>query len=158
MIVVSDTSPITNLFSIGRLDLLRELYGEVVIPVAVAEEIDFLAKNQEILVDNRWIEVISLQDRTLLSSIRVTLDAGEAEAIALSIELGAEALLMDETKGRHVAMNLGLDVTGLVGVLIQAKTRGLIAAIRPEIDRLVSDSGFWLSPSFIEETLRVVGE
>ena len=123
MIVVSDTSPITNLFGIGRLNLLRELYAEVVIPVAVAAEIDFLEQNREILSENAWIRIVQLRDQSLLLGLEDLLDPGEAEAIALSLELGADAVLIDEGVGRKEATRLGLDVTGLVGVLIQAKRR-----------------------------------
>jgi len=97
-----------------------------------------------------------LRDRSLLNLLNETLDIGEAEAIALSIELSADAVLIDELDGRLAASNLGLDVTGLVGVLVKAKQFGLIPSVQPEIEKLVSEAGFWLNPVFVNEVLRSV--
>lgn len=158
MIVVSDTSPITNLFQIGRLELLRELFDDVIIPRAVAIEIEFLDSNRNILVQNQWIRIVELSDRKLLEDLTDELDPGEAEAIALAIQLGADAVLIDETLGRAEAVRRGLDVTGVVGILIRAKRKELIPRVKPEIDRLVTEAGFWLDPKFIENTLRTIDE
>lgn len=158
MIVVSDTSPITNLFQIGRLELLRELFDDVIIPRAVAIEIEFLDSNRNILLQNQWIRIVELSDRKLLDDLTDELDPGEAEAIALAIQLGADAVLIDETLGRAEAVRRGLDVTGVVGILIRAKRKELIPRVKPEIDRLVTEAGFWLDPKFIENTLRTIDE
>lgn len=158
MIVVSDTSPITNLFQIGRLQLLRELFDDVIIPRAVAIEIEFLDSNRNILLQNQWIRIVELSDRKLLDDLTDELDPGEAEAIALAIQLGADAVLIDETLGRAEAVRRGLDVTGVVGILIRAKHKELIPRVKPEIDRLVTEAGFWLDPKFIENTLRTIDE
>ena len=158
MIVVSDTSPLTNLFQIGRLHLVHELFDDVVIPRAVAEEIEFLEHNRAILTQNPWIRLVDVEDRSLLRDMTANLDSGEAEAIVLAIQLKADAILIDETLGRSEAIRLGLDVTGAVGVLIRAKRKGLIAAVKPEIEGLISEAGFWLHPTFIEEALLSVGE
>lgn len=158
MIVVSDTSPLTNLFQIGRLQLVHELFDDVVIPGAVAAEIEFLEHNREILTQNPWIRLVEVKDRTLLRDLTENIDSGEAEAIVLAIQLNADAILIDETLGRSEAIRLGLDVTGAVGVLIRAKRKGLIAEVKPEIDRLTGEAGFWLHPAFVAEALHSVGE
>ena len=158
MIVVSDTSPISNLYQIGRLGLLRELFGDVVLPGAVAEEIGALDRNRSILADNDWIKVVELQDRESLAGLTETLDKGEAEAIALALEISADAVLIDEAMGRKEALRRGLNVTGIIGVLLRAKQKGLIPAVEPVIGELVTEAGFWLDPVFIEEILRISGE
>ena len=73
------------------------------------------------------------------------LDRGEAEAIALALELGADELLIDERLGRREALRLRLSITGLLGVLLVAKRRGLVAMIRPVMDALMTQAGFRLS-------------
>lgn len=86
------------------------------------------------------------------------LDSGEAEAIALAIELKADYLLMDEIKGRQIAENFGIKVTGILGVLIKAKEEGLIAEVKPYLQKLVNEAGFWLNPKLIEKILEIVKE
>lgn len=159
MIVVSDTSPITNLLKIDRIDLLRDLYGIVVIPYAVAREDNFLEENRRVLVDLDFIQVVELKNRELYEHlIAEELDPGEAEAIALSLELAADVLLIDEADGRQEAKKLGLEVTGLIGVLLEAKHDGLINLIKPEIDKLATNARFWMSPGLIELALKAANE
>lgn len=158
MIVVSDTSPISNLLKIGRIDLLRHLYQTVVIPAAVSREIEFLEENRRLIAEIEWIQVVELTNRELLMLFDGELDLGEAEAIALSIELKADVLLIDEVEGRREAQNQGLEITGLVGILLEAKKAGLIDAIRPEIENLTSKANFWMSPQLIELALELAFE
>lgn len=158
MIVVSDTSPVTNLLIIGRLDLLRGIFGRVIIPAAVAKELYFIDDHRRALEDLDWIEIVELKDKSLLDSLTQTLDAGEAEAIALSIELSADVVLIDELEGRREARRRGLEVTGLIGVLVEAKKLGLINLVKPEIDSLVRDARFWISSRLISDALKAVGE
>lgn len=158
MIVVSDTSPVTNLLLIGKLDLLRGIFGRVIIPAAVAAELYVIDDHRQALEDLDWIEVAELNDRSLFDSLTKTLDVGEAEAIAISIELSADVVLIDELAGRREARSRGLEVTGLVGVLLEAKKLGIIDLVKPEIDRLVRDARFWISPRLISDALKAAGE
>ena len=129
MIVVSNTSPIINLAAIGQLDLLRRLYGKVVIPQTVHEEITRAGVEQPGSTDvetQAWIETRPVADQALVASLRLELDEGEAAAIALAVELSADLILLDERKGRRIAARLGLHPVGLLGVLIEAKHAGVI--------------------------------
>lgn len=158
MIVVSDTSPITNLIEIGRLDLLRDLFGEVLIPPGVFREATFIDWHRLEVDTCDWIRVVELRNRDLFVKLAEKLDRGEAEAIALAVELSAEIILIDEAAGRFEAAESGLIVTGLLGVLIRGKKQGLITSIRPEIARLISEADFWVSATIIEEAVRLAGE
>lgn len=108
MIVVSDTSSILNLFAIQRLELLKDLYAEIVIPSSVSSE---LHRNGIPLTTDR-IQVRHPQDRAAVQALRTELDAGESEAIVLAKELSASLLLIDERLGRRIVIQWGLQVTG----------------------------------------------
>jgi uncharacterized protein len=161
MIVVSDTSPITNLALIGQLMLLQQLYGIIVIPQAVAEEIAAIIprlSNTPDILHFDWIQIRQVTDKTLVASLQLELDAGEAQAIALAIELKAELLLLDERRGRAIAARLNLNIVGLLGALIEAKHRGLLATVKPLLDDLIAKAGFWISNELYNRVLQAAGE
>lgn len=127
MIVVSNTSPIINLAAIGQLDLLQQLYQKLTIPQAVYYEISIVGAGQPGATEVQrlnWIESRQVANRALVTALQTELDEGEAEAIALAIEIGANLLLLDERRGRAVAARLGLQFIGLLGLLIEAKHKG----------------------------------
>jgi uncharacterized protein len=94
----------------------------------------------------------------LVASLRLELDPGEAEAIACALEGSATLLLIDERRGRRVAQQLGISVIGLVGVLLLAKRRGLVAQIRPLLDGLRQRAGFWMSEALYARVLQEAEE
>ena len=158
MIVVSDTSPISNLLQIGDLDLLRLLFQEIVIPNDVFLEICEIEKQAEILTKQDWIKPATITNSVLKAKLLNDLDKGEAEAIVLAIELKADFLLMDETKGRAIAESYKVKVIGILGVLLQAKEKGLISEVKSHLQKLVNEAGFWLSPQIIEKVLELAKE
>ncbi|MGA9995515.1 MAG: DUF3368 domain-containing protein [Pyrinomonadaceae bacterium] len=161
MIVVCNTSPIINLSAIGQIIIIQQLYERIIIPEAIYREIAItgsgLAGATEVQT-LEWIETRKLSNRTLVSVIEMELDEGEAEAIALAVELKADLLLMDERKGRTVASRLGLKFIGLLGVLVEAKHRGLIHSVKPALDDLIVKAGFWMTEELYTRVLHVVGE
>lgn len=161
MSVVSDASPLINLARIGKLDLLRELYGEVIIPEAVWQEIVVTGAGQpgaDEIKAAAWIKRQSATNGQLVRALQQELDAGEAEAIALASESGVELLLMDERFGRESASHLGLRCMGLIGALIEAKRKDLIPAIKPHLDALRDRAGFRVSDALYTRVLRDDGE
>jgi predicted nucleic acid-binding protein len=161
MIVVSNTSPVINLAVVNHLNLLQQLYSKVVIPQAVYDEIVIEGAGQagaEEVEQSEWIEVKPVANRPLVKSLESDLDLGEAEAVVLAVELKADLLLIDERKGRAVANRLGVTHIGLLGVLVQAKHNGLIPAVRPVMDSLMTQAGFWVSNELYEHILQVTGE
>ena len=150
MIVVSDTSPITNLAAISQLNLLQQLYGRLIIPTAVYNEmvkVDQLVPGAVEVQTLLWIQTQVVADSQQIVAIQLNeenIDRGEAEAIVLALELKADLLLMDERRGRAVATSYGLNVTGLLGVLLQAKRMSLIPAVKPVMDQLIKQVDFEL--------------
>jgi len=159
-VVVSDTSPIRALAHLASLDLLRHLFGEVLIPPAVARELgrSLSGPGTVDVLKLGYIRVETPQDQRRVQEFGRKLDPGEAEALALALEVHAEAILIDEAAGRAMAKQLGLRVVGVLGTLVRAKQRGLIASIRPLLDRLQNEFGFYISASVRAEVLRLVGE
>jgi predicted nucleic acid-binding protein len=160
-VVVSNTSPILNLACIGRLDLLRALYGQLLIPPAVFHELvlaDPDAPGAAEVRSGGWIAQHPVANQTLVAALRLELDAGEAEAIACALELKATLLLMDERRGRQIAQRMGLPVVGLLGALLLAQRRGLTPALRPLLDDLRSKAGFWMSDALYRRVLVETGE
>lgn len=162
MTVVSNTSPISNLAAIGQLSLLQQVYGRITIPQAVADEIAKVATiyTQAASVPQQdWINIQLADDVTTVARLRgEKLDAGESEAIALALEIGAELLLIDEQLGRKLAVREGLNITGLVGVLLEAKHQGFISKIKPVVDALMIQARFRISSQLYTEILRLAGE
>ncbi|MBD2576534.1 DUF3368 domain-containing protein [Oscillatoria sp. FACHB-1406] len=161
MIVVSDTSPIFYLSTIGKLDLLHQLYENILIPQAVFKEITNIGNTEPsatTVPTLTWVQVRVATDRDLVERLLVELDIGEAEAIALALEYKADRLLIDERLGRTVALRLGLQVTGVLGVLVTAKRRNLIQEVKPLLDTLIEQTGFWLDRKLYAEVLEAVGE
>ena len=154
MIVVSDTSPILNLAAVGKLHLLRDLYAEIVVPPAVQAE---LSRNA-VPFDLSWTRVVAAQAQNGVAVLREQLDPGEAETIVVASELEAELLLVDEKRGRSIAIARGLEVTGLLGVLAEAKARGLISQCQPVLDEMTRVAGFWIGDDLRSRYLRGLNE
>jgi len=134
MIVISDTSPLSGLFRIGYLHLFEPLYGKIIIPPAVKDEllelVHFGSDPSQIL-SQPWLEIRAFQNAALYQKFRRELDEGEAQAIAIALESGADLLLIDEAMGRKIALREGLKITGILGMLLDAKNMGLIVAVKP---------------------------
>jgi hypothetical protein len=159
--IVSNASPLINLARIGRLDLLHQLYGELIIPEAVWHEVVVEGAGQpgaEEVTTAAWIKTRAVTNRQLVHALQQELDAGEAEAVALALEVGAELLLMDEHLGRETARHLGLRYTGLIGVLLEGKRKRLIDAVKPHLDLLRDIAGFRVSDALYMRVLQGEGE
>ena len=133
-IVVSDTTAIIHLSKIRSLHLLKDLYGEVLIPQAVYDEITVKGKAQpgalEVMNSN-WIKVIQIKNPVVASKLKARLDIGEAEAIALALEKNADVLIIDERAGREIAGKLVNNIIGMVGILLKAKEAKIISEVKP---------------------------
>jgi predicted nucleic acid-binding protein len=164
MLVVSNTSPIVNLAAIGQLDVLRQLFSMIIIPERVYEEIVIEGAEQPGAVEVQteiWFETRTVTNTALVANLLQRypkLQLGEVEAIVLTYEINADRLLLDEGRGRALAEDLGLPITGVLGVLLNAKRRGLIALVKPIVDDLINIAGFWIDKRLYAEVLKQAGE
>ena len=145
---------------VDKLDLLRLLYGSVVVPPAVRDELGIEsgypgANVLSAALTDRWITVHSSQGLVIATELADSLDPGEAEAIALALaeERAARFLLIDDAKGRRFARQRGLPVVGVAGVLLAAKSAGILAAVAPVL-RNLSSAGYRLSPELMSGVLQ----
>jgi predicted nucleic acid-binding protein len=159
MTVVCNTSPLLVLAKIQRLGLLTQLYARLVIPGAVVDEVGAkaaaAAAQIQALVATPRVTVQRATPQTL-AGLPVDLGPGEREAIALALEIAADLVVLDDQVGRRLARARGLQVTGTVGVLVEAWSRGLLPALRPELDRL-RDAGLWLADAFYQRLCQTEG-
>lgn len=154
MIVVSDTSPILNLSLIHELDILRRLYGSVVIPPAVELEVT----RYGLTLTESWIQCVRPTDQATIRTFMRTLDPGESEAITLAIELQSDYLLIDERLGRRAARQRGVRIIGLLGVLKEAKSKGFVESVKPLLDAMIGSASFWIGEDLYKQFLRDTGE
>lgn len=156
--VVVNNSPLSGLWAIGQLTLLRDLYDSILIPNAVFAE--FVAtetvSRTQYVAEADWIEVVAVQNKGHVLSF-ANLDRGEAEVLALAAERSAQLVIIDERKGRQYAEVLGLPLTGTLGVLVSAKHEGLIKTVRPHLQALQID-GLYLSSALIQKVLTAANE
>jgi predicted nucleic acid-binding protein len=165
MIVVVNSTPLISLARRGLFDLLRSLYGRIILPPAVYREIVTEGEERagahetEAAIAVGWMEVIALQEPEAAQRIRAMflLGDGESEVLALAREQGADLILIDEERGFRRAEVLGFNVLRTLGVLLQAKARGRITTVKEHLDALRNE-GFWLSDGVYREALRKAGE
>lgn len=151
MIVVADTSVLINLCRVGQGGLFNRLFNEVVHLTSSVPRFAGL-----VLPDG----IHTRSPAAMAPVVRAAkgLDAGEAAALSPAVELHADAVLVDERRGYEVARQLGLHAIGVLGILLRAKAAGILPQIKPVVDALQREAGFWISPPLREQALRLAGE
>jgi len=148
-VVISDASCLIVLSKIGQLELLHQVFGEVIVPQAVAEEYGQILPT--------WIVVRTPTQTSLVLILEETLDVGESNAIALAVEMGDCYLILDDQKARKMAASMKIDFTGTLGVIISAKQRGILSSVRPVFNKIIA-TDFRVSNVMIEQILLELGE
>lgn len=159
MKMIADTGPLLSFARAGRLDLLRQVLSEVIIPAAVYEEIVVQGAGKPGAHDVQhasWIIRERVQDRSLIDALPGKLHQGEREALALAKERRG-VLLADEYAVRQEARRLGIDHMGSLRLLQEAKARGLISAVKPILEELIA-AGMYINEPLYEAFLNDVGE
>ena len=158
MLIVSDTSCITNLIQINQFHLLRAIYTQVIITPVVKKELQ-----QFHLLSDTDIEELNLVIQTPVNTVAVNqlmlqLDAGESESIVLAEELNADFLLVDERKATKIANDRGLTTIGILGVILLAKQQNHIESVKLSLDDLRLKTTFHFSDSLYNKIIQLAGE
>ncbi len=160
-IVIANTTPLINFAEIGSIRLLRDLFGEVVVPEAVVAELLFKADlfpTAAAVPDEPFIRVRQVVNRPLVANLVRELHPGEAECLALGLDETSALLLLDDLAARSIAEYHGLRFTGTLGCLRLAKERGLLPALAPVLNELRVKARFWLTTELMQRVLRDAGE
>jgi len=157
MIIVANTTPIISLASIGRLDILEKLFGKVIIPEAVYQEIKAKPGYGYEQVDASFIEVRAIQGLLYKDFLLTQLDSGEAETIILAKEVNADFVIIDENLGYRIANNAGLTAIRTLSLLLKAKEKGHIEQVKPLLDEMIT-KGRWYSSAVYRAFLEKAGE
>ena len=155
MIVVVNTSPLVALDRIGQISILPKLFGEIIRPQSVVDELDAgrsVYGGSTSLFHASWLSTVKDPPEMVL---RKELGAGETAAIALALRVDADLVILDDLAARNVAAELGLNVTGTLGVLLAAHKKGLLDDIEKSINSLVA-CGFRLSDSLVRLILKEI--
>lgn len=131
------------------MDLLKKVYGSVFTTLDIADEFgDSLPE---------WMEVLSVKDPFTQQLLELQIDKGESSAIALALEMPGSTVILDDFKARKIAIKLGIQVTGTLGVIIRAKQKGVLSSIKPFLEKL-KQTNFRLSSELELEALKMAGE
>ena len=154
--VIANTTPLIALANIDRLELLRELYGTIIVPQAVIDEIIREPAKQRVR-NAAWIKVEAIRDPSQKDIFRARLHAGEVEVIILAREQKADLVIIDDDAAKKTAKFLGLNVTGTLGILLKAKREGYLEKVEPIMNELILD-GLFISDTVKRYVLKEAGE
>ena len=155
--VIVNSTPVIGLANIGRLDVLRQMYGTITIPQAVFDEIKSPSVQRQVNANRDWIRVEQISDASQKQMYRAKLHAGEVEVMILAQEKKADLVILDDNAAKKTAKFLGLRVIGTLGILVLAKKRGYIKEVSPVLDALKRD-GFFVSDDLCDLVLRQADE
>jgi predicted nucleic acid-binding protein len=141
---VSNTTPIISLSSIGKIEILKDLFQEIIIPQAVYDEIKAKQGYGYNEVDLSFITVQTIQNTEQEKILLEQLDVGEVQAIVLSKEINADNTIIDENIGYIIAKESGLNVIRTLSILLKAKEVGIITEVKPLLDEMIA-KGRWYS-------------
>ncbi len=157
--IIADSGPLISLAIIDRLELLQQLYQQVLVPPAVWEEVTVKGRGMpgaDAVARLEWLEIRKPEPQ-VLQPLSILVDPGEAEVIALAQSVSDSIVLLDDSQARRVAERFDIPRIGTLGILRRAKKQGLIDAIRPYIEQLKTNN-IYMSDRLIEAVLQDVGE
>lgn len=147
--IISDASCLILLDKIGHLEILHQLFGTIITTGVIAQEFDRPLPE--------WAQLQEPADKNYQNIIQASLDKGEASAIALAVEIDDCLLIIDDLKGRHFALQLGLTITGTLGVIVDAKHSGHIQSVKPIMEK-IRQTNFRVSDKIEQLILKLAGE
>ena len=152
--VIVNSTPLIILSKIGELEILKNLYGEIIIPRAVFEEVTI---KSYVIKNLSWIKIFEVQDKSNRKIYQTKLHYGEVEVMMLAKEISANLLVIDDNAAKKTAKFLGFKVTGTLGILLKAKEEKIISEVRPILEKMLSEK-FYISDKIINLVLKTAGE
>ena len=160
MSIIVNSTPLISLAVINRLELLRRIFGDVYVPRAVYDEVITNGKGKtgyHQLLKINWFNIAEIENIELKRSIMVQLDEGEAEVVTIAKDKNISPVCIDEFAGRQYAKLLGLEVIGTLGILLTAKKKSYIPAVKPLCDKLISN-GRYIERNLYNEVMKKAEE
>ena len=159
--IVSNTTPISNFLHLGQMEILKTIFKELHVPMAVYSEIEAYFSG-----DNQWQKCLNegfiiraeVQTSAKIKELLTHLHMGEAEALCLCIENNAKLCLLDDRDARIIARLNKIPISGTLGVLLKAKKMGIIESVKELIDRLRTDHHYWIDDAMYNKVLNLSGE
>ena len=159
--IVSNTTPISNLLHLNRIEILQHLFKKIHIPPAVKQELEvtFSAHSKwRQCLKNEFFIIRNIKNPLLIRQLRLQLHPGEAEALCVCMENKADLCLLDDKDARVIAGLNKIPVTGTLGILIQAKNKGMLDSVKYSMDELKNCHHFWISNAMYKKVLELSGE
>lgn len=156
--IVVNSTPLIIFGKIDELEILKNLYGEIIIPQAVFEEVT--SKNdfaKEKILNSSWIKILEVQDKTNRKIYQAKLHDGEVEVMMLAKEISADLLIIDDNAAKKTAKFLEFKVTGTLGILLKAKSEKIISEVKPILEKML-EKNFYISEEVIKLVLKTAGE
>ena len=156
--VIVNSTPLIILSKIGELEILKNLYGDIMIPRAVFEEVtrkNDLAKEK--ILNSEWIKILEVQDKSDRKIYQAKLHDGEVEVMMLAKEISADLLIIDDNAAKKTAKFLGFTVTGTLGILLKAKAEKIISEVRPILEKMLAEK-FYISDEILNLVLKTARE
>lgn len=152
--IISNSTPLIILSKIGELEILKNLYGEIIIPRAVFEEVTI---KSDAIKNLSWIKILEVQDKSNRKIYQTKLHDGEVEVMMLAKEISADLLIIDDNAAKKFAKFLGFTVTGTLGILLKAKSEKIISEVRPILEKMLAEK-FYISDEIINLVLKTAKE
>mgnify|MGYP000862518243 CR=1 FL=1 len=157
--VIANSTPLIALNKIGKLDLLKEIYKEIIIPYAVYEEV-ILNSNKasnDFIKESNFFSIKRIKNEEARKLFVTSLHKGEVEVMILAKEIKADICIIDDLLARKYAKYYNLNITGTIGILLKAKELGLITRIKPIMDEL-KVSGIYIDTKLYNRVLEIARE
>jgi len=159
--IVSNTTPISNFLHLGQMEILKTIFKELHVPMAVHSEIEayFSGDDQwQKCLDEGFIIRTEIQTSPKIKELMIHLHMGEAEALCLCIENNAKLCLLDDKDARIIARLNNIPISGTLGVLMKAKKMGIIESVKDLMDRLRTDHHYWINDAMYNKVLSLSNE
>lgn len=158
--IIVNSTPLIALNRIGKLDLLKGIYNEIIIPHAVYEEViveSNLRDMNDFIKESGFIKIMEIRNHEAKKLFVTSLHKGEVEVMILAKEIDADLCIIDDLLARRYAKYYNLTITGTIGVILKAKELGKIEVVRPIINELI-DSGIYIDTKLYDRVLEISGE